>query len=138
MSSIKKLRILTPVTTDGKTLAYDKDKQPIYTESFAENTAKKDLENLNTHLPEHLRHKLEEVDVIVSAKVEVVEKSLFEDAQKTIEEKSTLLKECEDGLTAKDEKIAALEKQLAEVNKEAPKQEASQAPAKDANPLVKK
>ena len=59
----KKLKISTPQTVDGKNLAYDSKKQPIYTHSIVELSAKSDFQKLNAKLPEHLRHLINEVEV---------------------------------------------------------------------------
>lgn len=58
----QKLRVLTPQTTDGKTLAYDEKNHPVYNESIVEVAAKADFDNLNAKLPKHLQHKLEIFD----------------------------------------------------------------------------
>lgn len=63
MADEKKLKVLTPVTVNGNTLAYDADKNPIYRESIVELAAKKDFEALNAKLPEHLKHKLEIINL---------------------------------------------------------------------------
>lgn len=48
--------VRTPITTDGTTLAYDENKQPIYKETTLPASARKHFESLNANLPEHLRH----------------------------------------------------------------------------------
>lgn len=54
------LRVLTPETSDGVNLMMVKDKK-VYRESHLPLTARKHLERKNLKLPEHLRHKIEEV-----------------------------------------------------------------------------
>lgn len=58
----KKLRVLTPQTTDGQTLAYDENDKVIYNETIVEITAKRDFESINSKLPKQLQHKLVEFD----------------------------------------------------------------------------
>lgn len=58
----QKLRVLTPQTTDGKTLLYDENEKVVYKETIVELSAKKDFESLNNKLPKHLQHKLEVID----------------------------------------------------------------------------
>ena len=57
------LRVLTPQTTDGKTLKYNSKQQVVMKESQVRNTttARKALELENDSLPEHLRHKIETI-----------------------------------------------------------------------------
>ena len=59
----KKLRVLTPITRDGRTLEYDEDRQPLYRETFIEPTARKALESENASRAEHMRHIIEEVNI---------------------------------------------------------------------------
>lgn len=99
MAKVKKLQVRTPQTTDGKTLAYDKDEKVIYKTSIVEIAAKKDFENLNAKLPSHLKHKLEEIEIDTDSKTEKV-KSVDDTA-----------------LKAKDAEIAALKEQLAKTAK---------------------
>lgn len=50
--------VKTPVTTDGITLAYDDNQQPIFREMTLPVYAKELLEKHNDKLPVHLRHKI--------------------------------------------------------------------------------
>lgn len=108
----KKLRVKTPQTTDGKTLAYDGNKQVIYTESIVEFSAKKEFESLNATLPEHLKHELEEIDEDEADK-DLADKdaklqSVIAEAEKAIADKAQADKDIAD----KDAQIAELQKQI--------------------------
>jgi hypothetical protein len=59
----KKLLVRKPVTRNGITLVYDDEKQPVFTESIVELSAKRIFESINASLPTHLRYELKEVDV---------------------------------------------------------------------------
>lgn len=48
--------IRTPITVDGRNLAYNSNKEPMYSESYVEARAKNDFVSMNTKLPAHLRH----------------------------------------------------------------------------------
>lgn len=50
------LEVKTPKTTDGITLAYDANRQPIFKTTNLPLGARKRLEQKNTRLPTHLRH----------------------------------------------------------------------------------
>jgi hypothetical protein len=54
------LKVETPVTTDGRTLAYDENKQPIYRTTFLPITARTELLRNTSKLPEYLRPKITE------------------------------------------------------------------------------
>ena len=98
----KKLKVKTPQTTDGKNLAYDENKQVIYTESIVELNAKKEFESLNARLPIHLRNEFEEIDE--------------EEADKAIADKAVQLEavkaEADKAIADKDAEIAKLKEQL--------------------------
>jgi BMFP domain-containing protein YqiC len=64
----KKLLVRTPVTTDGVSLVYDENKQPVYRSSIVELAARKGLESINATLPKVLRHEFEVVEVEEDAK----------------------------------------------------------------------
>ena len=53
------------MTRDGRTLVYDDQRQPMFKESYVENSpfVRKQFESLNSSMLEHLRHELIEVDV---------------------------------------------------------------------------
>lgn len=59
----KKLLVRTPQTKDGINLKYDSDNQPVYKQSIVELGARKQLDSINSTLPEHLRHQIMEVEV---------------------------------------------------------------------------
>lgn len=67
----KKLLVKTVQTTDGTTIAYGANKQPIIKETLVPNTpiVRRELNSLNSGLPEHLRHEFEEVEVNAAGKV---------------------------------------------------------------------
>ena len=58
------LRVLTPRTTDGKSLKYDENLQVMYKESHFELSARASLEKENLVRPVQLRHIIEDVGVI--------------------------------------------------------------------------
>ncbi len=109
MATVKKLKVLTPQTIDGKTLAYDEDKKVIYSSSIVELAAKKDFEALNAKLPSHLHHILQEIEVDVNVK-KVLGKNV--DVPQTNEDPSL-----KDKIIAKDEEINTLKQKLADLNK---------------------
>lgn len=117
----KKLKVLTPQTVDGKNLQYDAEKKPIYTESIVELGSKKDFESLNSKLPEHLKHKFEEVDVEDAVVIGTASQTLaavpsaLETAALDIVKAS--LDETKASLDEKQKEIDDLKKQLEEANK---------------------
>jgi len=58
------LRVLTPRTTDGKSLKYDSNLQVIYKESHFELSARTALEKENLVRPIQLRHIIETVGIV--------------------------------------------------------------------------
>lgn len=57
----KYLKVETPVTTDGKTLAYDENRQPIMKTTYLPITAKVELLRNTSKLPEYLRPTITEM-----------------------------------------------------------------------------
>lgn len=62
MANVKNMKVLTPETTDGTTLAYDENRQPKFKETIVPETARTHFESLNSRLPEHLKHILVALD----------------------------------------------------------------------------
>jgi hypothetical protein len=60
--------IRTPITVDGRNLAYNSNKEPMYSESYVEARAKNDFVSMNTKLPAHLRHIIVETPEAAPAK----------------------------------------------------------------------
>ena len=117
MSTVRKLKVTSPVTVDGRNLQYDEDKKPMYTESIVELSAKKDFMALNNKLPDHLKKKLEEVEVEEEIP-QRADKVLTDKIAETLAAKDlqidSLKQEVIDAkIAAKDDRIAELERQLA-------------------------
>lgn len=55
LTGTKFLEVQTPVTTDGITLKYDQNRQPMFKTTFLPITAKRELERNAARLPVHLR-----------------------------------------------------------------------------------
>jgi len=72
MAKEKKLLVRTPQTVDGKNLAYDENKQPVFSETVVEPYAKKFLESENAQRAEHLRHEFQDVEVEYDAEGKLV------------------------------------------------------------------
>jgi hypothetical protein len=62
------LRVKTPITTDGLTLAYDSFQRPKYSITHLPITAKAALEKANKRLPNHLKKIIEIIDPIEAPK----------------------------------------------------------------------
>lgn len=119
----KKLLVRTPKTLDGKSLVYDADKRPVYSESIVELGARKTLESLSASMPKHLRYELEEVDIdespLGSTNEELKKKlALLEEASETVELKKKIA-DLEAKLAGKPAEPTAAEKEAAEPNIEA-------------------
>jgi hypothetical protein len=69
------LEVKVPQTTDGKTLAYDANRQPIFKTKYLPITAKKRLEQRNQRLPQELRLiidvKINQPEPVITSNVEV-------------------------------------------------------------------
>jgi hypothetical protein len=110
----RKLKVTSPKTVDGRTLQYDSKKQPIYSTSIVELSARGPLDRLNAKLPGHLKHEIEEIEV--ADDVLGIPNSELKDRLQQLEnmnEKKTL-----------ENKIAELELQLGLRKKEEQKTEA--------------
>lgn len=112
-----KLRVLTPQTTDGKTLQYGADEKPVYTESIVEITAKKDFERLNDKLPNHLKFKFEEFEEAEQPTVmTVVDTGNLDKVKSDLNEKQKALDEATTYISEKDKEIAELKQKLEAAN----------------------
>lgn len=58
----KFLRVSTPKTIDGVTLAYDDENRPIYHVVHLPFSAKGHLDRANSKRPKHLQHKIEVIE----------------------------------------------------------------------------
>jgi hypothetical protein len=73
--SQKHLRVETPLTTDGVTLAYDENSQVKKRITYLPMSAKRFLEKQNANLPNHLKATITEIDAIAQAKQPPVNKA---------------------------------------------------------------
>ena len=55
------LRVSSPITSNGTNIKLDETGRAMYRETFLPLSARKELENQNKKLPEHLRKKIEVV-----------------------------------------------------------------------------
>lgn len=67
------IKVETPLTTDGKTLAYDEDRQVKMRVAFLPITAKKELLRNTSKLPEYLRPTITELSGDASVQAEVTQ-----------------------------------------------------------------
>lgn len=135
----QKLKVKTPVTTDGTNLAYDSNRQPVYTESIVEVAARPIFESLNAGLPEHLRHELTVISEKEPKKADnaTVEKMKAKDAEIAALKKQLQDDSLKQAIADRDVEIAALKKQLEEKNKQ-PKPAKEGEPAKNDDPATGK
>lgn len=129
------LRVLTPRTSDGKTLVYDEKSQPIWDESHSPLTARKHLDRINDKLAKMYKMKITEVDETGEPEIEKLLKGAGKPAQeqKAAPVQMPDLKINEDKLQADQLKSEndTLKKQLAEMQKKlASKPIAGKAPVK--------
>lgn len=54
-NTVGQIRVQTPVTTDGTTLAYDENKQVQYKTTYHPATARREMESIAAKQPAHLR-----------------------------------------------------------------------------------
>lgn len=67
------IKVETPVTTDGRTLAYDENRQPMVRTSYLPITAKTELLRNTSKLPEYLRPKITEMSGDPDAQKDFIE-----------------------------------------------------------------
>lgn len=107
------LRVLTPRTSDGKTLVYDENSQPIWDESHSPLSARKHLDRINDKLAKMYKMKITEVDETGQPEIE----KLLKGAGRPAQEQKTAPVQMPDQADELKNENEALRKQLAEMQK---------------------